>query len=247
MSGLRMISIGIVSLLLAGAGPLAAQAVEGKLLQKGNDLPIGAATVRLLPERGRAVTEARTNEDGEFELSAPAAGIYRLQVERSGFRPAETPAVELRTGDRAELVVRVATDTVVLAGLEVTAYSRRPRGRLGGFYDRMERGGFGHFIARAEIEKRHPFRVTDLLWTVPGLVLTPAQLGFGYVATTPAGCAPRVYLDGMRFALLGESIDAIVPPIDLEGIEVYTHGAGVPVEYAADAACGVILLWTRTS
>jgi hypothetical protein len=57
---------------------------------------------------------------------------------------------------------------------------------------------------------------------------------------------PAVYLDGVRFPLLGESIDNIIDPSQLEGIEVYTHAAEVPAQFAsARSNCGVIALWTK--
>jgi hypothetical protein len=43
-----------------------------------------------------------------------------------------------------------------------------------------------------------------------------------------------------------ESIDRIVNPMHIEGIEVYTHAAEVSVEYRGPGtSCGAILLWTR--
>jgi hypothetical protein len=56
-----------------------------------------------------------------------------------------------------------------------------------------------------------------------------------------------VYLDGLRFPLFrGESIDHLVSPMELEGIEVYAHAAQVPVEFQRTrAGCGAILFWTR--
>jgi len=40
--------------------------------------------------------------------------------------------------------------------------------------------------------------------------------------------------------------DHIVNPMDIEGIEVYTHAAEAPVEYRGPGtSCGAILLWTR--
>jgi hypothetical protein len=45
---------------------------------------------------------------------------------------------------------------------------------------------------------------------------------------------------------MGESIDDIVNPNDIEGIEVYTNPAEVPGEFmTARTNCGVIALWTK--
>jgi hypothetical protein len=54
-------------------------------------------------------------------------------------------------------------------------------------------------------------------------------------------------LDGVPYALLGgETIDDVVSPTQLEGIEVYRHAAEVPAEFlTAGSSCGAIVLWTR--
>jgi hypothetical protein len=112
--------------------------------------------------------------------------------------------------------------------------------------DRAQRGGFGYFITRDKIEQQRPFRVTDLLRTVPGLQVLPSGRAFGDIVRTTEGCSPAVYLDGSRFPLMGESIDNLVDPMALEGIEVYPRAVEVPAEFQGPFAnCGVIALWTR--
>jgi hypothetical protein len=75
----------------------------------------------------------------------------------------------------------------------------------------------------------------------------PSPRGFGNEVLTTTGCRPAVYLDGLRYPLRGESIDHIVNPMDIEGIEVYSNPAEVPVEYQGPgSSCGAIVIWTRT-
>ena len=64
---------------------------------------------------------------------------------------------------------------------------------------------------------------------------------------TTEGCRPAVYVVGLRYPLLrGETIDNVVDPTALEGIEVYAHAAEVPVEFQGPwSNCGAIVLWTR--
>jgi hypothetical protein len=130
--------------------------------------------------------------------------------------------------------------------IAIVASSRRTPGRLSGFYDRMQRHGVGTFITSDQIERARPFAVTDLLRTVPGLQVFPSRRGFGNTVRTIEGCQPTVYLDGVRFPLLGESIDDIVNPMTLEGIEVYPHAVDVPAELQGPTSnCGAIALWTK--
>lgn len=240
--------LSLLPLLLGLAQPLVAQSIRGRLLEQGSDRPIASAAVSLLPAaNAQPVATTRTSNDGAFALTAPGPGIYRLMAVLPGYRTAVSPAMEFQANDQVDFTWRLLSDTVRLRPIAVTANARQPAGRSGGFYERMQRrSAFGHFIGRDQIEKQRPFTVSDLLRTIPGLVVTPSPAGFGDVVRTTEGCQPAIYLDGIRFPLMGESIDQIVNPMDLEGIEVYTHAAEVPVEFAGPgSSCGVIALWTR--
>jgi hypothetical protein len=232
------------------AWPVAAQRVRGNVLEEFTDRPIDAASVFLLTPEGARVAEGTTTDrGGAFTLTAPSPGTYRLYASRPGYRLLFTPAIQLRQGDEIAVTLRLLPDTITLRPIVVTASNRRAAGRLGGFYDRMQRRAGGVFITREQIEQRHPFEVSDLLRTVPGLTVVPSRYGFGYDVRSTTGCRPQVYLDGVPYTLLGdESIDHIVSPHQLEGIEVYPHPATTPVEFqmGGNATCGAIVLWTRT-
>jgi hypothetical protein len=227
---------------------VAAQTIRGKLLEEFTDRPIGDASVSLLNDRGAKVAQGATSgSDGGFTLIAPTPGTYRLWAQKPGYRLLVSPALELRKGDDLTVTLRLLPDTIVLRPVVVTATNRRPTGRLGGFYERMQRRIAGTFITRDQIEQRHAIQVSDLLQTIPGLQLVPSSRGFSFDVRTIEGCRPQVYLDGVPYPLLaGETIDDVVSPTQLEGIEVYRHAAEVPVEFQRpDSSCGAIVLWTR--
>jgi hypothetical protein len=228
------------------ASPLGAQVIHGKLLEDITNKPVASASMTLLDEQNGQVTSAQSNDAGDFTLRATAPGIYRVHVSKIGYRVTESPSMQLQSGDDVSITLHVPANKIELAPVVVTGNSRRPSGRLGGFYDRMQRHGFGTFISRDQIEKRRPFEVTDMLRTIPGLLLRPSR-GFGYDIRTTEGCRPMVYLDGVPFPLMrGETIDNIVNPMSLEGIEVYAHAIEVPGELQRGLGrCGVIALWTR--
>jgi hypothetical protein len=235
-------ALGVIS-----ATPAAAQRVRGNVLAEFTDQPVAGASVYLLTQDGTRVAQgATTNSDGTFTLAAPSAGVYRLYGSRPGYRLLFTPAIQLNQNEEIGVTLRMLPDTIILRPITVTA-SRRPSGRLGGFYDRAQRRAGGTFITRDQIEQRHPFEVSDLLRTVPGLTVVPAPFGFGYDVRTTTGCRPRVYLDGVAYPLLGsETIDRIVSPNQIEGIEVYTSPATTPVEFQGPGnTCGAIVIWTR--
>jgi outer membrane receptor for ferrienterochelin and colicin len=126
----------------------------------------------------------------------------------------------------------------------VVSYTRRPPGPLGGFYERARRRAFGAFVTREDIERRNPFQTTDLLRTMAGIQLTPARFGNRYHVRM-RGCAPRVFLDGIQIRMVGLTIDDLVRPNELEGIEVYRSSAETPGEFTSPGGCGAIALWTR--
>lgn len=233
----------VAALASAIAQAAAAQVVHGRVVDAGTGAPLPAAAVWLRESTMDDVGPVRTDSTGAFTLRAPRGGVFRLAASRAGYREADSRAFALEEGDSVEVVFRLAAGSVVLDPLRVVAPARRA-GRLDEFYRRAERGGFGWFVTRAEIERRHPFRTTDLLRTTPGIQLLPTR-GTGFAVRGRGGCVPAVYLDGMRMTGGAGSIDLWTHPEDLEGIEVY-HGAGAPVEYSGPGAgCGVVLLWTR--
>jgi hypothetical protein len=114
-------------------------------------------------------------------------------------------------------------------------------GRLKEFYERKRRGGWGRFIEREEIERRHPLWMSDMLRMVPGVRVSPGR-GAGNVVRMRGGCSPTLWLDGMP--LRGTQIDEVVFPADVAGVEVY-HSTGMPVQFMSHGGCGAIVVWTR--
>lgn len=229
---------------LIASHTLTAQSIRGKLLEQITDKPIPNAAVSLIAVPDTKVGEAKTTGSGDFTIKAPSPGTFRLRAVVNGYRIAVSPAIALKGDDDVSLTWRIMPDTIYLQPVVVTANASPSAGRLAGFAGRKKRNIGGYFITRDDIDKRRPFRVTDLLTSVPGLRLVPGL--FGDDVVTSEGCRPAIYLDGVRFPLLGEKLDNIVHPQDIEAIEVYPHVAEVPVEFmSAGQQCGAIAIWTR--
>jgi hypothetical protein len=245
----QQFAVAVLSALLlitTAAQQVGAQIIRGKLLDQYTNQPIPGATISLVTDPNTVVgPTTRTGSDGSFSIQTPGPGVYRLRADIAGYLSALTPAIALGTGDEVNLTWRLLAGTVALRPVAIVSSNRRTSGRLSGFYDRMQRHAFGYFITADQIQQRRPFSVSDLLRTVPGLDVIPSPRGFGNVVRTIEGCQPAVYLDGVHFPLMGESIDDIVNPMDLEGIEVYTHAVEVPPQFAAGSNCGAIVLWTK--
>ena len=83
---------------LAVPGTLAAQTVRGQLTDSVTRAPLPGAFLTLVDEHGVEKARTITNGSGEFLLTAPAAGVYRLRSKRIGFRPYVSPPLTLTAG-----------------------------------------------------------------------------------------------------------------------------------------------------
>ena len=157
-----------------------------------------------------------TGPNGRFRVRDMKPGEYILLVRRIGFT-ATSVTVQLAAGD---------TVTPALQEFE----SRRKL-------------GFGHFITQAEIDKRNPLLLSDLIAMVPSVKVGP--LG-GWPGNIRSGCLFVVYIDGVRLPT-GSGFNDIAQPKEISGIEIYSGPATIPVQYklTSGSFCGVILLWTR--
>jgi iron complex outermembrane receptor protein len=205
--------------------------------------PIVNVEVRAI---GRAWA-TRTDTAGAFRLSALPVGDVELRFRRLGFEP-ETLKTSVSSGGATHLDVVLQPVPQELAALVVES-EIRARELLWQFYQRKEQG-YGHFITREQIEKRHPSYMSDMMRMVPGTVLMPNQIGGSSVlrfarAMGGRDCPPQYFIDGVM--VRGFNIDDI-PPGDVEGIEIYSGVATIPSEFKSrtgTSICGVIAIWSR--
>src|SRR5438067_724785 len=108
-----------VRLLLVVATPLTAQTVRGQLTDSLTRSPLPGAFLTLVDEQGVERARSITNAAGEFLITAPAAGTYRLRSKRIGFRPYVSTALVLGAGETSALNAAVAPIAVVLSEVVV--------------------------------------------------------------------------------------------------------------------------------
>lgn len=229
--------------LLVSASSLRAQTITGVLIEADTESPLRDGVMTLLGRDTTVLAQTRTDSAGTFTFTLPRSGSYRLRAEHGGFRPAVSPALSISSPDTLEVEFSLARDVVVLEPLVVKGRSRRLTPAARRFYDRAQARGFGSFITRDDIEKLHPLRTTDLLNRIPGVQTTP-MMG-GNAVTIRGNCRPNVYVDGVRINGY-RSIDDLVQPMDVEGLEVYRSSHQAPAEYTGmRAGCAAILIWTR--
>jgi hypothetical protein len=209
-----------------------------------NGKPLGGARVMVWG------TDIATNarDDGSFLLDKLPAGTQTLEARQIGYA-ARRVVVDLSSNRTDSVTVMLDKVADVLG--EVTVYGEPSAlsKKLEGFRRRM-RAGWGHFITRADIQKRGPIRFTDMLVGIPGITVQPVG-AFGYQlmpTIRSTHCTTTIVVDGHRLPrfLTGDydDLNSWIWLDDVVGIEIYPHGTGAPAEYGGWGFCPVVLVWT---
>jgi hypothetical protein len=229
--------------------------VTGHVVEEETSEPIAGADIIVRTRDGRFLKALVADDLGRFSFEVSRVPSVTLRASRIGYVQTTTPVLWFDDHDYFDLEVRLDREAVLLAPLEVVARSDGDAPVLAGFRHRLERS-MGLYVTRADIERRNPAHVTDLLTGIPGVHLTSSGRGTRRVVTmlrgTRQSCPVQVFLDGLLMTVPGAvddggvAIDEYASPLDLEGIEIYRGLSTVPAELLTpDAECGVIALWTR--
>ena len=150
--------------------------------------------------------------------------------------------LEAQSG-RAAVPDTARKEPVLLRPVVVTdTMSRLPLG-----FEQRRAAGFGRFMDRADIEKRHASRTSDLFRGLAGVHLAPMPRGTGFllqVRKMAGFCQPTIWVDGVPMGESRQSIDLLIDSNMIEAVEVYTSVSTAPVQYAT-GDCGVVLFWMR--
>lgn len=239
---------------------LLATATTGRLIGYVRDArterPVVAATVAVVG--GTAATE--TNRRGSFVLSGVPVGVHELAVRHLGYAPLSY-VVSVSRGITTEVEAGMVPDPVEMEPIVATA-TRPRRLEVGGFYERKYWGelvGGGIFFTATDIERRGPVLISQMIADEPGIRLGNCRLRRSScmllntrVASefSPEGCPLSFYLDNTRVRGLGgrdgQTIDDLVRPHEIAGVEIYRSTASLPGEFAgSDSQCGIVAIWTK--
>ena len=190
--------------------------------------------------------EVTTGSSGHYEIDSLPSGSATLEARALGYLPlTRTVDIHPATSAVADFVMesrKTYLDTVRVVG---TRIYESPQYRA--FLERKKRG-FGYFLDEDQIERRHPFYVSDLFRMVPGVRILPGSFG-GQVLMRGSGfqawCRPTVFVDGMRLAALDDfGFDSFVSVHDVRAVEVYTRGSSMPAEFSTFDGCGAVVITT---
>jgi len=224
-----------------------AQTIVGRVLDDLTEAPVSTATLMLLDSTDTAVGWAESDSVGRFFLRAPGAGLYRLYSDRLAYSEILSETFSLGNVSSVELLVFMVPLPMELDALVVTAERRRLRLENEGFY-RRRRASMGHFFDVDDILKWDPTYVTDLMRSVPGVQIRRSRTGGAVALTHRLGrlCTMKVVLDGFKADMSIGSLDDLVRPHEVIGVEIYPGGMGAPVQHRGnDSRCGIIMIWTR--
>lgn len=233
---------------LAAPPTLAAQEIDGIVLDASSGEPIKQVQVQLLDAKNKERFQVLSGDDGTFKLPVPAPGYYRLRGDLIGYATVLSPQVQVGVGEVVEVELRMAVHPVELEPLVVKKRKVYDVGRLAEFFERMDRNqklGIGVFVTLDQIETRHAGLASDYLREIPrvrveshGVRRTVQMQGVG------GPCTPLFVVDGVPVHG-GAHFDDLVSAGDLEGIEVYRGRSEMPAAYYDNTGCGVIIAWTR--
>lgn len=226
--------------LLRGTGRLRGQVVGS------NGRPISGARATVW---GTGL-EAVTNTEGEFSFAALPPGTHTLEVRAVGFSPVQRP-VDIVQGAPGATEIELTNLGITLDTVRVVAQRVFSSRREADFERRLSKS-LGHVIDEAEIEKRRPQVVTDVLRSIPGVHILPGKranediyMRGGQAILGSGMCRPDIRVDG-SLVVNDEMfpVNAIVSMDQIRAVEVYAHSSLVPVEYQTTSGCGVIVIWT---
>ena len=192
----------------------------------------------------RAGISTRSDGAGRFLLSSLARGPTDLSVRRIAYAPVVV-SVDVPETDTVDIEIRLGSASQSLPAVIVKG--RADRKRALEEFESRRKSGVGHFITRADIEKRHPLLLSDMVRSIPGATIVLVENGRPALrfARAQSGCPPQYFVDGIR--VTGFNIDDVQPG-DVEGVELYAGPAGLPPEFNqlyGTTVCGTVAIWTR--
>jgi len=228
--------------------------VTGHLQDSESGDPIVGATVSV---PGTDLT-ALTDENGRFVIPDVPVGSREFVVRHIGYGEPRLRLTVLN-GQSTHVAARLDPRAIALEPIAVEISTRPVWLENRGFYRRLERS-LGQFVTPEMIERRSFARFSEVLQSVPGLIVrtvcTPRcfqQIRMS--GATQGGCIPTFYMDGRtlhvrpaprssRFEPEGLiDLDALAAPHDLAAVEVYRSIAETPPEFYG--RCGSIVIWTK--
>jgi hypothetical protein len=240
--GDRRIDLAARILLLSSADSTAKTGnatVSGVVLLDG--APSAGTRVELVGTEIVTLTDAK----GEFTLRNLPSGSRVLLARHLGYA-AQMQPVDLSSHEQLRVTIKLPKYVAVMDPVLVTARRTAALDKVG--FGQRRKSAYGYFIGPEQLEKMHPFYITDILRMVPGLRTVPGPHGDAVVSTrdiTGGGCV-LYYVDDMLFTEMEPGdVNNFVNGGEVAAVEVYQSGTAPPQYSRGMGACTTIVLWTR--
>lgn len=221
--------------------------LEGSVFLAADLSPLPDVRVELADLERDAVSDSA----GLFAFEEVPAGEHVLVIRYLNMisEPGDAATVVVRRQETTTLEITLVLNVVPVPELVIEVEAIDPIGKMAGF-DRRRTGASGTFITREDIERRQPQRLSQMFYTVPGVRVVGAAMGEThtnlYSTRSPFSCPMLYYLDGIRQPPTSAFGIDVLPPQDIEGIEVYVGSSSTPAVFRyRGAQCGVVAIWTR--
>ncbi len=248
-----------VGSVLPGQSPPRLSAIDAVITDTAL-VPVAGVTVALVGTTVRLTTGL----NGRFLIHGLPGGRFQLTLQKLGYRSISSE-VDIGDADTLRLSFTLESGRSQLERVTVTERGRSLR--LAQFDERREKGG-GQYMTADDIAKRNTPFATELMRTLKGMNVKPYPDGAGGVqyfamstrsGTRDAffqarkgqaesyviGCPMEVYIDGIVMPT-PFNLDHLPPPSAIEGVELYSGPAMVPLKFGGtERRCGVVLIWTK--
>jgi hypothetical protein len=159
-----MCAIGALAALTSPAGAQRRTGSLAGIVRDDAGAPIASVEVAAI----KHAIVARTDSVGRFFLGGLPAGALDLTFRRLAFEPVVV-TIDLPADDTTDVEVKLTVIAQRLTGVVVN--DRAPKKRVLEGFEARRRQGIGYFVTRAQIEKRDPRLLSDMLRMIPGTIL----------------------------------------------------------------------------
>ena len=214
-------------------------AILGQVVNHVNDRGLPTVHVRVANSSERDHThiwEGTTSDDGRFAAASLPAGVYELDLRRTGFWTARS-TVRLSEGEELSIRLEMIPNAIELDPVVIEATLIRPQGAEVAWRFVGQTGR----LTRQEISALGAQRVSDLFFAIPGTAVLPDPTGRAALVVLRNGCNPQLVVDGASFAY-PVRIDEVLNVNEIEILEVVQGRSAAA--HSSNATCGTIRVWT---
>jgi hypothetical protein len=244
----QLLLVVITSLLFITS--ISAKEIKGIIVDYSTMKPIDKAVVMLL-HQNKIYSMVATDSMGVFSFGNIELDRFYVKAKRIGYAEALTGPLRIPNSDTLKLIIKLEAQEITLDEVVIREKFTEEWLEKEGYYKRKDIG-MGKFLKVSDIKGRTFGNISQILQTIPGLVVKPTtnnikngQFGpqiFSNRSLAIGGGQVTVYVDGIPLDEAG-LID-IFNPNDIAAFEFYPSSSTAPAKYSLKAG-GVLLIWTK--